>query len=107
MALGGSERSSSAELTDDDGTLAGRRGSLNIDDEGTPTQRTVLIEDGILQGYMQDGLNAQLMGCGSDRQRPSRVLCPPASATHDQYHDAGGRQERRGNSPNRLKRLRR
>ena len=46
----------------DDGTLAGRRGSLNIDDEGTPTQRTVLIEDGILQGYMQDGLNARLMG---------------------------------------------
>ena len=46
----------------DDGTLAGRRGSLNIDDEGNPTQRTVLIEDGILQGYMQDGLNARLMG---------------------------------------------
>ena len=46
----------------DDGTLAGRRGSLNIDDEGMPTQRTVLIEDGILQGYMQDSLNARLMG---------------------------------------------
>ena len=46
----------------DDGTLAGRRGSLNIDDEGTPTQRTVLIEDGILKGYMQDSLNARLMG---------------------------------------------
>lgn len=46
----------------DDGTLTGRRGSLNIDDEGNPTQRTVLIEDGILQGYMQDGLNARLMG---------------------------------------------
>jgi TldD protein len=41
---------------------AGRRGSLNIDDEGNPTQRTVLIEDGILQGYMQDSLNARLMG---------------------------------------------
>jgi TldD protein len=46
----------------DDGTLPGRRGSLNVDDEGTPTQRTVLIEDGILRGYLQDRLNAQLMG---------------------------------------------
>lgn len=46
----------------DDGTLGGRRGSLTIDDEGTPTSRTVLIEDGILQGYMQDRLNARLMG---------------------------------------------
>ena len=46
----------------DDGTIARRRGSLNIDDEGNPTQRTVLIEDGILKGYMQDRLNARLMG---------------------------------------------
>lgn len=46
----------------DDGTLAGRRGSLNVDDEGTPTQQTLLIEDGILRGYMQDKLNARLMG---------------------------------------------
>jgi TldD protein len=46
----------------DDGTLAARRGSLNIDDEGTPTQSTTLIEDGILVGYMQDRLNARLMG---------------------------------------------
>ncbi len=46
----------------DDGTLAGRRGSLNVDDEGSPTQCTVLIEDGILKGYMQDLLNARLMG---------------------------------------------
>jgi len=46
----------------DDGTLAGRRGSLNMDDEGTPSQRTVLIENGILKGYMQDRLNARLMG---------------------------------------------
>ena len=45
----------------DDGTLAGRRGSLNIDDEGNPTQRNVLIEDGILKGYLQDTLNARLM----------------------------------------------
>lgn len=46
----------------DDGTLPGRRGSLNVDDEGTPTQRNVLIENGILVGYMQDRLNARLMG---------------------------------------------
>ncbi len=45
----------------DDGTLANRRGSLNIDDEGNATQRTVLIEDGILRGYLQDSLNARLM----------------------------------------------
>ncbi len=50
----------------DDGTLARRRGSLNIDDEGTPTECTTLIEDGILRGYMQDRLNARLMG-----QRPT------------------------------------
>jgi len=46
----------------DDGTLENRRGSLSIDDEGTPTSETVLIEDGILKGYMQDRLNARLMG---------------------------------------------
>ena len=46
----------------DDGTLSNRRGSLSIDDEGTPTQRTVLIEDGILKDYMQDRMNARLMG---------------------------------------------
>lgn len=46
----------------DDGTIPDRRGSLNMDDEGTPTQRTVLIEDGILKGFMQDSLNARLMG---------------------------------------------
>lgn len=49
----------------DDGTLPGRRGSLNIDDEGTPTENTVLIEDGILRGYMQDRLNARLTGTRS------------------------------------------
>lgn len=46
----------------DDGTLTGRRGSLNVDDEGTPSQQTVLIEDGILRGYIQDTHNARLMG---------------------------------------------
>jgi len=46
----------------DDGTLPGRRGSINVDDEGTPTRRNVLIENGILVAYMQDRLNAKLMG---------------------------------------------
>ncbi len=49
----------------DDGTLPGRRGSLNIDDEGVPTQYTTLIENGVLKGYMQDKLNARLMGMQS------------------------------------------
>ncbi len=46
----------------DDGTIDDRRGSLTVDDEGTPTKKTVLIEDGILVGYMQDRMNARLMG---------------------------------------------
>jgi TldD protein len=45
----------------DDGTIADRRGSLNVDDEGNPSQRNVLIEDGILKGYIQDSMNARLM----------------------------------------------
>lgn len=46
----------------DDGTIEDRRGSLNVDDEGNPSQRNVLIEDGILRGYIQDAMNARLMG---------------------------------------------
>jgi TldD protein len=46
----------------DDGTIVDRRGSLTVDDEGTPSQNTVLIENGVLKGYMQDTLNARLMG---------------------------------------------
>lgn len=49
----------------DDGSLDGRRGSLTVDDEGTPTQETVLIENGVLRGYLQDKLNARLMGTRS------------------------------------------
>jgi TldD protein len=49
----------------DDGTLDGRRGSLNIDDEGTPTQCTTLIENGVLKGYLQDKMNARLTGVAS------------------------------------------
>ena len=53
----------------DDGTIANRRGSLNVDDEGMPTARNVLIENGILRGYMQDRLNARLMGMPRHGQR--------------------------------------
>jgi TldD protein len=49
----------------DDGTIPGRRGSLSVDDEGTPSQRTVLIENGILKNYLQDNLNARLMNTKS------------------------------------------
>ena len=57
------ERVASPECTVvDDGSLPNRRGSLSVDDEGTPTQQTVLIENGILRGYIQDLLNARLMG---------------------------------------------
>jgi TldD protein len=56
------ERVASAQCTVvDDGTLADRRGSLSVDDEGCPTQRTVLIENGVLRGYLQDKMNARLM----------------------------------------------
>ena len=77
----------------DDGTLDGRRGSLNIDDEGTPTACTTLIEDGILVGYMQDTLNARLMGVaptGNGRRESFAHLVMPRmtntymrAGTHD------------------------
>ena len=62
----------------DDGTIEDRRGSLTIDDEGTPSQRTVLIEDGILKGYMQDRMNARLMGvpCTGNGRRQSYAHAP-------------------------------
>ena len=61
----------------DDGTIDGRRGSLSIDDEGTPTSRTVLIEDGILKGYMQDRQNARLMGVApTGNGRRQSYACP-------------------------------
>ncbi len=61
----------------DDGTIAGRGGSLTIDDEGTPTTRNVLIEDGILKGYMQDRQNARLMGVApTGNGRRQSYACP-------------------------------
>ncbi len=70
----------------DDGTIDGRRGSLSIDDEGTPTHRTVLIEDGILKGYMQDRQNARLMGVAPTgngrRQSYSSPVMPRMTNTY-------------------------
>jgi TldD protein len=77
----------------DDGTLADRRGSLNVDDEGHATQRNVLIEDGILQGYIQDSLNARLMGVkptGNGR-RESYAHVPMPRMTNT--YMLGGRQD--------------
>ena len=76
----------------DDGTLALRRGSLNIDDEGTPTACTTLIEDGILTGYMQDSLNARLMGVEStgNARRESYAHIPMPRMTNT-YMLAGER----------------
>ena len=64
----------------DDGTLVDRRGSLSVDDEGTPTQETVLIEDGVLVGYLQDRINARLMGAaltGNGRRESYACLTMP------------------------------
>ncbi|MEX2455296.1 MAG: metalloprotease TldD [Rhodospirillaceae bacterium] len=76
----------------DDGTINDRRGSLSIDDEGTPTSSTVLIEDGILTGYMQDRMNARLMGMvptGNGR-RESFAHAPMPRMTNTYMH-AGDR----------------
>jgi TldD protein len=69
----------------DDGTIPGRRGSLRFDDEGTPSQRTVLIENGILKEYMWDLTEARREGTALHRQRPSPILPPHAHAPHDQH----------------------
>ncbi len=68
----------------DDGTLAGRRGSLNVDDEGTPTQCNTLIEGGVLKGYMHDKLNARLMGTQStgNGRRESFAYAPMPRMTN-------------------------
>ncbi len=64
----------------DDGTIADRRGSLNIDDEGNAdASSNVLIEDGILKGYMQDSLNARLMGVAPTGNGRRESYRPPAA----------------------------
>ena len=70
----------------DDGTMSERRGSLSVDDEGTPTQKTMLIENGILRGYMQDKLNARLMNVAATgngrRQSYAHVPMPRMTNTY-------------------------
>lgn len=79
----------------DDGTMDQRRGSLTLDDEGTPTQSTVLIEDGVLRGFMHDRLSARLMGCSSTgngrRQSYAHVCMPRMTNTYmrNGSHDPG------------------
>jgi TldD protein len=75
----------------DDGTLPDRRGSLTIDDEGTPTNFTVLIEDGVLKGYMQDRMNARLLGAAptGNGRRQSFAHAPMPRMTNT-YMLAGG-----------------
>jgi TldD protein len=77
----------------DDGSIDGRRGSLSIDDEGTPTQANVLIEDGILKGYIQDRLNARLMGVAptGNGRRESFAHAPMPRMTNTFMH--GGRDD--------------
>ena len=85
----------------DDGTLPDRRGSLTVDDEGNPTRRTVLIEDGILRGYMQDSLNARLMKMpvtGNARRESFAHMTMPQ---HDQYLHARRHARPAGNHPQR------
>jgi TldD protein len=74
----------------DDGTIANRRGSLNVDDEGTPTRRNVLIENGILRGYMQDRLNARLMGeAATGNGRRESYAYPPLPRMTNTFMLAG------------------
>ncbi|MFF7707031.1 metalloprotease TldD [Pseudomonas sp. NPDC007930] len=74
----------------DDGTLSGRRGSLSVDDEGTPTECTTLIENGILKGYMQDKLNARLMGkARTGNGRRESYACLPMPRMTNTYMLAG------------------
>lgn len=77
----------------DDGTLPDRRGSLTIDDEGTPTQKTVLIEDGILKGYMQDRMNARLMGmAATGNGRRESFACQPMPRMTNTYMLGGDKE---------------
>ncbi|MBN8828319.1 MAG: metalloprotease TldD [Sphingobacteriia bacterium] len=70
----------------DDGTMQDRRGSLSIDDEGTPTEKTVLIEDGILKGFMQDRLNARLMNVqATGNGRRESYACQPMPRMTNTY----------------------
>jgi TldD protein len=74
----------------DNGTMEGRRGSLNVDDEGSPTQETVLIEDGILRGYLTDKLSSRLMGAANTGSgRRESYHCIPMPRMTNTYMLAG------------------
>ena len=83
----------------DDGAIGDRRGSLTIDDEGTPTQRNVLIEDGILKAYIQDRLNARLMGVAptGNGRRESFAHAPMPRMTNTFM--LGGKDPQRRDAP--------
>ena len=83
----------------DDGTIRSRRGSLNVDDEGNATQRNVLIENGILRGYLQDKLSSRITGRSAHRQRTPRELRTHPHAAHDQHLHAGRRERSGGHHP--------
>jgi TldD protein len=77
----------------DDGTLADRRGSLNVDDEGNASRRNVLIEDGILKGYMQDSMNARLMGVPvTGNGRRESYACVPMPRMTNTYMLGGDKE---------------
>jgi len=74
----------------DDGTIADRRGSLNVDDEGTPTRRNVLIENGVLKAYLQDKMNAKLMGLqATGNGRRESYACIPMPRMTNTFMAAG------------------
>ena len=79
----------------DDGSIADRRGSLQMDDEGNPTQRTLLIEDGILRGYLQDSMNARLMKVGvtGNARRESYAHLPMPRMTNTMMLNGDKTQE--------------
>jgi TldD protein len=86
----GQKVASSKVTVVDNGTIEGRRGSLNVDDEGSPTQETVLIEDGILRGYMTDKLSARLTGAANTGSgRRESYQCIPMPRMTNTYMLAG------------------
>ena len=85
----GEEVASKGVTVVDDGTINAKRGSLSIDDEGTPTENTVLIEDGKLVNYMQDRLNARLMGTKSTGNGRRQSLPINQCKNEKYYNDLG------------------
>ena len=96
----------------DDGSISDRRGSLNVDDEGNPTQQNVLIENGVLRGYLQDKLSSRITRTQSDGIGPARELSAHPDAAHDEYFHArwrkrSGRDHPLGSERTVLRQLRR